>query len=215
MFWKFAAAMLLVAPGSLRADGDQPPRVEFNRQIRPLLSDRCFRCHGPDAHHREAELRLDTVAGARADLGGRHAVVPGKPEDSELFARIASTDDTERMPPSAAGKPLTAEEISLVRRWIAEGAEYQPHWSFIPPRRPSIPPVKDTSSTHGDIDRFVLARMEQEHISPAPDADRGTLIRRLSFDLLGLPPRPADVEAFLQDTDPNAYEKVVDRLLAS
>jgi hypothetical protein len=210
-----AAATLLAIPQQARADGHQLPRVEFNRQIRPLLSDRCFRCHGPDASHREADLRLDTSAGAQADLGGRQAIVAGKPEESELYARIASSDDTERMPPPTAGKPLTATEISLIRRWISEGAEYQPHWSFLPPRRPPVPPVNDPDWPRGAIDQFVLAKLESEHISPAPEADRVTLIRRLSFDLLGLPPRPADVAAFLQDTDRDACDKLVDTMLGS
>jgi mono/diheme cytochrome c family protein len=209
------AAALLATPERVRADGGQLPRVQFNRQIRPLLSDRCFRCHGPDASHREAELRLDTAAGARADLGGRQAIVEGNPEESELFARIASSNDTERMPPPAAGKPLTAAEIALIRRWIAEGAEYQPHWSFIPPTRPPVPPVNETAWPRGAIDQFLLARLEFNRISPAPDADRVTLIRRLSFDLLGLPPRPAEVTAFLQDTDRDAYGKLVERMLES
>jgi hypothetical protein len=210
-----AVAVPLAGLERVYADGDNLPRVEFNRQIRPLLSDRCFRCHGPDANHREADLRLDTADGAQADLGGRQAIVAGNPDESELYARIASTDGAERMPPAAAGKPLTAAEIALVRRWISEGAEYQPHWSFIPPKRAPVPPVKNTDWPRGAIDQFILAKLESADIPPASDADRVTLIRRLSFDLLGLPPRPTDVAAFLQDTGRDAYEKIVEAMLAS
>jgi Protein of unknown function (DUF1549)/Planctomycete cytochrome C len=206
-------AAFLASP--LFADEPQAERVEFNRQIRPILSNRCFRCHGPDANHRKADLRLDTAEGAKADLGDRHAVVPGNSNASELIARILSTDDAERMPPPDAGKPLDAEEISLLRRWIEQGADYQPHWSFTPPCRPPVPQVRLADWPRNDIDRFVLARLEREQVAPAPEADRITLLRRLHFDLLGLPPKPADAHAFLRDTDPRAYEKLVDRLLAS
>lgn len=234
--WAAFAAFLLIIPAT--GAGEREERVDFNRQIRPILSNRCFRCHGPDANHRKADLRLDTAEGVKADLGGRQAVVAGKPDDSELIARIIATDDAERMPPPEAGKPLAADEIALLRRWIDEGAEFQVHWSFTPPRRPHVPPVSNTARpsdkttrsassppqtsslkpqvhVRNDIDRFVLARLERERIAPSAEADRATLIRRVSFDLVGLPPTPAEVEAFVGDPDPRAYETLVERLLSS
>ncbi len=192
-----------------------PERVEFNRDIRPILSDKCFACHGPDANHRKADLRLDTEAGARADLGGHAALVPGKPQESAVIARITSPKRGQRMPPAKSGKELSPREIELIRLWIEQGAVYQPHWSFIPPHRPTLPAVKDTAWPRGDIDRFILARLEANGLKPSPEADRVTLIRRLSFDLTGLPPTPAEVEAFLTDLRRDAYERLVDRLLAS
>jgi hypothetical protein len=191
------------------------PRVEFNRQIRPLLSDRCFRCHGPDARQRKADLRLDVETAAKARRDGDPAIVPGKPDESELIRRVTSEDEAERMPPPGAGKPLTREEISLLRRWIAEGAEYQPLWSFLPPRRPRPPPVRNAGWPHNPIDQFILARLEAEKLVPSRAADKLALVRRVSLDLLGLAPAPADVEAFVRDTDPQAFEQLVDRLLAS
>ena len=191
------------------------PRVEFNRQIRPLLSDRCFRCHGPDARQRKAELRLDTDAGAKTKRDGEPAIVPGKPDDSELIRRITSDDETERMPPAGAGKPLSRDEIGLLRRWVVEGAEYQPLWSFLPPRRPRIPPVRDTAWPRTAIDQFILARLEAENLAPSPTADKVALIRRLSLDLLGLAPATEQVDAFVGDSDQLALDRFVDRLLAS
>jgi hypothetical protein len=189
--------------------------VEFNRDIRPILSDRCFACHGPDANHRKAELRLDTADGAKADLGGRSAVVPGKPDESELFLRISSTDPHERMPPEKAGKPLTAAEIDLFKRWIAQGGAYQAHWSFIPPKRPPVPDVTNKTWPRNEIDRFILARLEQEGISPSPAADAVTLVRRVSFDLGGLPPSAAEVDAFVNNDSVESYNRLVERLLES
>jgi mono/diheme cytochrome c family protein len=203
------------APSIGPARAADAERVEFNRHIRPILADRCFPCHGPDAGKRKARLRLDTDKGARADLGGHSAVVPGKPDDSELLARITSEDKARRMPPVKTGKELSAKEIELLRRWIAQGAAYQPHWSYIPPTRPAVPAVKDKGWPRGDIDRFVLARLEAAGLKPSPQADKIPLVRRLHFDLLGLPPSPKDVEAFLRDDRPDAYERLVDRLLAS
>ncbi|MFN0055582.1 MAG: PSD1 and planctomycete cytochrome C domain-containing protein [Planctomycetales bacterium] len=190
-------------------------QVDFNRQIRPILADRCFRCHGPDAHHRQANLRLDTAEGARVDLGGRRPLVPGQPESSELLQRLTAADDSVRMPPPEAGKPLSTGEISLLRRWIEEGAEYQPHWSFLSPRRPAVPEVRDPHWSRNDIDRFLLSRLEQIGVAPAPPAEKVTLVRRVTFDLTGLPPTPAQVEAFVNDPDPAAFDHFVDRLLES
>jgi len=211
----FLVAVVASPPVTAHADGPAWPKVEFNRDIRAILSDKCFRCHGPDAGHRKAELRLDTAEGATADLGGFRAIAPRKPDESELLLRISTKDETERMPPPGAGEPLSEEEVALFRRWIEQGAEYQPHWSYLPPRRPAVPSVGDDTWPRNDVDRFILSRLEKEGIAPALEADRVTLIRRLSFDLTGLPPRPADVQAFAGDPDPRAYEKLVDRLLAS
>ncbi|REK09497.1 MAG: DUF1553 domain-containing protein [Planctomycetota bacterium] len=184
--------------------------MEFNRDIRPLLSDRCFACHGPDATHREAELRLDQRESATLS-----AIVPGEPESSELVARITSDDADLRMPPADSGKSLSAAEQQLLTRWIAAGAEYEPFWAYVPPRRHPVPAVDDPAWTRSWIDQFILARLSAEGLQPAPEADRITLIRRLSFDLTGLPPTPAEVDAFVADVDPMAYERLVDRLLQS
>src|SRR3954453_8589023 len=194
----------------------QNPTIEFNRDIRPIFSDKCYTCHGPDESKRKSKLRLDTEAGAKVDLGGRFALVPGDVARSELIQRITSHDLSRRMPPQYAGASrLTDREIDLLTRWVAQGASWQKHWSFLPPRRPPLPDVHDSHWGKNEIDRFVLARLEREGLKPSPEADRRTLIRRVSFDLTGLPPTPSEMDAFLQDHSANAYEKVVDRLLAS
>jgi hypothetical protein len=192
-----------------------PAAVEFNRDIRPLLSDRCFSCHGPDAATRKIKLRLDSEAGMSADLGGRRAVTPGQPEQSELIKRITTDNKGLRMPPAYSGFKLSEREIELLKTWVAEGAQWQKHWSWIPPKRPPLPEVKNAAWTRNPIDHFVLARLEREGLSPSPEAGRTALIRRVTLDLTGLPPTPAEVDAFVNDRSPNAYEKVVDRLLAS
>jgi hypothetical protein len=190
--------------------------VDFDRQIRPILSENCFNCHGPDAKERKARLRLDTREGALATLrGGGHAVVPGRSADSALIERVRSDEPGERMPPPRTKKRLTAQQIQLLRRWIDEGAKWSQHWSFIPPQRPPLPALKDTRWPRNNIDRFILARLEAEGLKPAPEADRVTLIRRLTLDLTGLPPTPAEVDSFVADHSQDAYEKVVDRLLES
>jgi hypothetical protein len=189
--------------------------IVFNRDIRPILSDKCFHCHGPDAVARKIKLRLDSEAAAKADLGEHFAIVPGSPEKSELVRRTSSENPAVRMPPPYSGLKLTGEEIALLRRWVASGAQWQKHWSFISPVSPSLPSVALKTWPRNPIDNFVLARLEKEGLRPSPEADRTTLIRRVSLDLTGLPPSPAEVDAFLADTSPNAYERVVDRLLAS
>ncbi len=191
--------------------------IEFNRDIRPILSDQCFACHGPDASKRKTKLRFDTEAGARIDLGkGRFAIVPGDPDHSELVRRIASPETAVRMPPAYTGRdPLKPAEIDRIRRWIAQGARWQPFWSFIPPRRPPAPAVRDEKWVRNPIDRFILARLEREGLHPSAEADKATLLRRVSLDLTGLPPTPSQVDDFLRDDSPAAYSKVVDRLLAS
>ncbi|MFN3486868.1 MAG: DUF1549 domain-containing protein, partial [Planctomycetota bacterium] len=192
-----------------------PSKLDFHRDIRPILSDRCLLCHGPDGKSRTSPLRLDTREGATADLGGYAAVVPGKPEKSELVRRITSRDPAEAMPPPKSGKKLTAREVELLKRWIAEGAAYERHWAFVAPKRPAVPEVKSPAWCRNEIDRFILARLEREGLKPSPEADRETLLRRLSLDLVGLPPTPSELDAFLADRSPDAYEKQVERLLAS
>jgi hypothetical protein len=195
--WRICALLALLAIASPA----QP--IAFNQNIRPILSDHCFTCHGPDAANRQANLRLDLPNGARG-------------LESEILRRIASADDAERMPPPGSGKArLVAPEIELVLRWIAQGMPWQPFWSFIPPQRPALPVIKSTSWPKNPIDRFIVARLERESLRPSPEADKAILIRRVSLDLTGIPPTPAEVDAFLADQSPGAYETVVDRLLAS
>jgi hypothetical protein len=189
--------------------------IDFQREIRPILSDFCFKCHGPDEKARKGKLRLDQRE--HALKGGRSgaALVPGKPADSEMIRRLVSTDESEVMPPPSSRKKLTARQIDLLRRWIAGGARYQMHWAFVPPRRPPLPAVKDTNWARNPIDRFILARLEREGLRPSSPARRETLLRRLSLDLVGLPPAPREVDDFLADPSANAAARVVDRLLAS
>lgn len=179
--------------------------VAFNRDIRPILSDKCFFCHGPDKNQRKADLRLDV----RQNAVEAEAFVPGQPDKSALVERIFSTDPDETMPPADSHKKLSAQEKELLKRWIAEGAQYEGHWSYVPPKKPEVP----TGATA--IDALIGRRLQQIGWQPAAEADRRTLIRRLSFDLLGLPPTPGEVDEFLSDSAPDAYERVVDRMLAS
>jgi len=190
-------------------------RIDFNRDIRPILSDKCFQCHGPDAETRETELRLDMEDSAKADLGGYAAVVNGDPAASELIVRITSSDESERMPPIESGKRLSANQIELLRQWIAEGAVWSPAWSYVPPRRWELPTVIDQQWGRNWIDRFILSRLETEELSPTEQTDAVTLIRRLSFDLTGLPPRPELVARYVADRSEAAYSSIVDELLAS
>jgi hypothetical protein len=198
----------------LAARGDGPAvtagKVDFNRDIRPILSDNCFACHGPDRKQRKADLRLDVHDASLKDV-----LSPGKPADSKLLARLVTKDDSERMPPPKFKKTLTAQQIVLLRRWIEEGATYRVHWSYVAPRRPALPAVKNGAWPRTAVDRFLLARMEAAGLSPSPEADKVTLLRRVTLDLTGLPPTPDEVDAFLADTSADAYTKVVDRLLRS
>jgi hypothetical protein len=184
--------------------------LSYNEHIRPILVENCFGCHGADSAGRKADLRLDQ-RDAAVESG---AIAPGDPDSSVALDRIFSEDPDEVMPPPAVKKTLTAAQKDLLLRWIKEGAEYEPHWSFIPPERPELPVVKDGSWARNPIDRFILARLEQGGLAPAPEADRRTLARRLALDITGLPPEPADVEAFVADARPDAYERLVDSLLA-
>jgi hypothetical protein len=187
------------------------PELEFNRDVRPILAENCFACHGPDSAARKADMRLDR----RDDAIKARAITPGDTEGSEMVARINAKDPKELMPPPATTKKLTQEQKDVLQRWIAGGAAYQPHWSLIAPKRPDLPAVHDTEWARGPVDRFVLATLEASGLRPAPEADRRTLARRLALDLTGLPPEPAVVEAFVDDREPNAYETLVTRFLDS
>jgi Protein of unknown function (DUF1553)/Protein of unknown function (DUF1549)/Concanavalin A-like lectin/glucanases superfamily/Planctomycete cytochrome C len=207
-----AVALMQASPGSAQ----QASAVDFNRDIRPILSDKCFVCHGPDAPAKKIKLRLDSEAGATADLGrGRRAIIPGQPDKSELVKRITHAEPSMRMPLIGSGRTLTKPEIELLTEWIRQGAKWQAHWAFVAPVRPQLPPVKNAAWPKNAIDYFVLARLERDGLQPAPEADRARLLRRVSFDLTGLPPVPKELDDFLKDQSPNAYEKAVDRLLAS
>jgi hypothetical protein len=202
----FALVSLVLAASGAAAD---PPR--YGRDVRPILAEHCFACHGPDSAARKAKLRLDVRDVAVA----KGAVVPGKPDESKLVARVFAADPGEIMPPPKAKKPLTAQEKETLKRWIAAGAEYETHWAFVAPARSPLPAVRNEAWVRNPIDRFVLARLERLGLDPSPEADRTTLIRRLFLDLTGLPPGPRDVEDFLADGSPDAYDKLVARLLAS
>ena len=166
-------------------------RIDFNREIRPILSDMCYKCHGPDAAERKAGLRLDGHAGATARLeSGTNAIVPGKPEESHLIARITTTDPDLVMPPPETGKKLTAAQLDVLTRWIQQGAEYKGHWSFIRPERLPLPAISQENWAANPIDRFVMAKLDKAGLKPSPEADRYTLIRRVTLDLTGLPPTP-------------------------
>jgi hypothetical protein len=206
--------VLFLAPFDVRAESP-PAAVEFNRDIRPILSDNCFQCHGPDQAQRKADLRLDIEEGALALRDGKHALVAGSFQKSELYRRVTAESDDKRMPPPASGKKLTARQIGLLKAWIEQGAKWQKHWAFIPPRLPNPPAVNDSDWMRNPIDAFVLARLEQEGLAPSPEAQRVTLLRRVTLDLTGLPPTPAEIDGFLADRSPDAYEKAVDRLLGS
>jgi hypothetical protein len=188
--------------------------IDFTRDVRPILT-RCFRCHGPDDKARKAGLRLDTRAGATKKLrSGTFAIVPGDPSKGELLARITTDDDTELMPPPRIGPRLSAVEIATLRAWIAAGASYSAHWSYVKPVQHAIPVVSDPRWPNNPIDHFVLARLDREGLKPTPPADRAAILRRVSLDLTGLPPTIEMADAFLSDTRPDAYERMVDRLLA-
>ena len=203
-------AMALFSAG--RVAGEE---IDYARQIRPLLSKNCFSCHGNDAAHRQAHLRLDTRAGAIAERNGSAAVVPGSASKGTLLARITSDDPDVRMPPADADRDLSAEEIALLSRWLEQGAQYATHWAFIGPRQANPPEVEDRSWPRNPVDHFVLSRLESEGLRPTQEPDRYTLIRRLSLDLTGLPPSPDEIHRYVEDESPQAYEDLVDRLLES
>lgn len=211
----FHLIVLLVLTTKISFAAPKPVVIEYNRDIRPILSENCFTCHGADSASRKAKLRLDSFEEATAKReDGPASIIPGKPGESEVVRRIFDTGD-DLMPPEKSHKVLTVAQKDLLKRWIAGGAKYQPHWSFIAPAKAPLPQVKNARWVRNPMDNFVLARLEKEKLKPAPEADRRTLARRLSFDLTGLPPRPEEVEAFVADSSVDAYERLVDHWLAS
>ncbi len=213
-FASLAISLAIAAPCS--AGTPTTRHVNFSRDIRPILSNTCYKCHGPDEQGRKAGLRLDTKAGAYAKLeSGDAAIVPGSSTKSAMYQRLTSRDADVKMPPPDSGKTISAEQIELIKQWIDEGAEFHPHWSFVPPQHPPAPLIKESDEARNPIDRFIVARLEEEGLRPSPEADKTTLIRRVTLDLSGLPPTIREVDSFLSDHSANAYEKLVDRLLAS
>jgi hypothetical protein len=206
--------VLAAAIASTSLFAAEPPvsGIDFDRQVRPILSDNCFQCHGPDEQHRMAGLHFDTKEGAFGKAG---VIVPGDSAHSKMYLKISNPNPAMRMPPTYSGRKLTPEQIDTIKKWIDSGAKWETHWAFLPPKRPEVPSVKDTAWPRNDIDRFVLAKLEGMGLHPAKEADKATLLRRVTFDLTGLPPTQQELNSFLADKSPNAYEKVVDRLLAS
>ncbi|NDA79022.1 MAG: DUF1549 domain-containing protein, partial [Actinobacteria bacterium] len=206
-------ALLLVSLSAFAAED-----LRFNRDIRPILSENCFYCHGQDPKHREAKLRLDVRSEAVAERDGTFAIAPGHPEKSELLKRLLSHDPDEQMPPPDSHRKVSPAQIDLIRRWIAQGAPYEQHWSFLPPERAPAPKVGDANWARQPFDRFVLAKLEGEKLRPSPEARPATWLRRAAFDLTGLPPTPTDIAAFETDVarrGEQAYALAADRLLAS
>jgi len=204
-----ACILFILAPLAVCA---ATPSVDFDRSVRPILSDNCFTCHGPDSTKRMATLHFDTKEGAFSKPG---VIVPGDSAASKMYQRISNPNQAMRMPPLSTGHKLTPVQIETIKQWIDSGAKWETHWAFAPPVRPDLPAVKSESWTRTPIDRFILARLEKEGLTPAPETNKATLLRRVTFDLTGLPPTPAELKNFLADNSSTAYEKVVDRLLAS
>ena len=214
--WLPAAAAVLCLPvlaAWQTPSGPTEKPVDFDRDVRPILSDNCFACHGPEEDGRQGNLRLDTKEGVFANRDGYQIIVPGNSADSRLYKRIRAKQRS--MPPASFGRTLTPKQIELIRLWIDQGAKWESHWSFEPPKRPAIPEVKDKTWSKNAIDNFILAHLETEGLKPSPEADKATLLRRVSLDLTGLPPTPAEVDSFIADHSPDAYEKRVDQLLKS
>jgi len=201
-------------PANILAD-DTARAISFAHDVRPILSEHCYHCHGPDANTREADLRLDLEEYFTQGEESLGIVVAGKPEESELFQRITSSDEDLLMPPVEAKRTLTEKQIETIRRWIESGAKWQQHWAFIKPERPRVPELPDDDWSRNEIDHFILRRLYQEDLEPSPEATKETLIRRVTLDLTGLPPTPDEVDQFLADNRPDAYERLVDRLLKS
>ena len=211
-----AALAALVSAVSAAGRAGQPPAasppLSFNRDIRPILANNCFACHGPDEQKRETDFHFDTKDGMFLEEG---IVVPGQAAKSVLVKKITEPDPKDRMPPPDSGHALTEAQIGMLKRWIDEGARWDTHWAYTAPSATEPPAPARPEWARTPIDRFILARLEREGLRPSPEADKATLLRRLSYDLTGLPPTPADVDAFLADKSPDAYEKRVDALLAS
>ena len=218
------AVLLALAPfvrpaeskvSNVPALGSEVGKIDFSSQIRPIISSKCFACHGPDNEARKANLRLDSLGTATQEHKGRRAIVPGKPEESELLKRLLSHDPDEVMPPPEAKNPVKPTELALLRRWIAQGADYTPHWAWQKPTAVALPRVRNSKWPRNGIDPFILERLEKAGVAPSAEADRPTIARRVAFDLTGLPPEPGLLNAFLNDHRPHAYECFVDQLLAS
>jgi len=209
---RFASFALLCSISAASYLSAAPPAIVFDRQIRPILSDNCFTCHGPDDKRRMAGLHFDTKDGAFSKTG---VIVPGDSANSRMYARISNPNKALRMPPVSSGHNLTPAQIELIKTWIDQGAKWETHWSFVAPERPPAPEVSNPAWAKTPLDRFVMAKLEKEGLKPSPEADKATLLRRVTFDLTGLPPTPAELQAFLADSSAGAYDKVVDRLLAS
>jgi hypothetical protein len=210
--WTLAAVIALGA--SLTARGLEP--LDFNHDVRPILSDNCFKCHGFDDAARKGKLRLDQRATAlKGGKSGDPAIMPGKPDESELVKRIFNKDPDEVMPPKSGKGPLTEAQKNTLKRWVAEGAEYQTHWAFIAPKASALPAVKHAEWARNEIDRLVLAKLEAQGLAPSKEADKYTLVRRLYLDLIGLPPTPEEADAFVKDASPDAYKNLLEKLLAS
>jgi mono/diheme cytochrome c family protein len=194
-------------------------KISYNQHIQPILAENCFACHGPDSSARKAKLRLDRAEFATAPRGDgdlEPAIKPGNPKESPLVERILSTDEEERMPPLESHKQLKPEEIALLQRWVAEGAQYEQHWSLIAPTRPAVPAVALAKRwARNPIDHFIADKLAAAKLKPNREEERGRLLRRVTFDLTGLPPTPEEIGAFIADRSPDAYERVVDRLLAT
>ncbi len=214
---RFAVCFALVLNflGTARAAPARGKTVDFNRDIRPILSENCYQCHGPDENKRKAKLRLDIPEGAYKDLGGYQAIKPKDARASAMWKRVSTKNPDDLMPQGESGKKLKPEQIALLRHWIDQGAKYQGHWSFVPPSQPALPTVSKNYHPRNAIDYFIAAKLESRHLAPSPEAPKETLIRRVTFDLTGLPPTLEEVDDFLADRSPDAYEVLVDRLLKS
>lgn len=214
-----SAALAVVAMDRpVRAEAPVPKEIDFNRDVRSILSNNCYACHGPDKNKRKADLRLDTEQGIRAVLEDRHVTVPGHPEKSELFLRVTTQDPDDRMPDPKSNKKLSNRDIAVLKKWIEQGVAWKGHWAYLKLAKPEVPAQDDAnekSFVKNEVDRFILAKLKENELRPAPEADRATLLRRVSFDLTGLPPTPEEVAAFVNDSSSDAYEKQVDRLMAS
>ena len=226
MFWVFLLAAILFFQSCgaekpaevVLAEKQLPETIDYNLHVKPILSQNCFFCHGPDRNTRKAGLELATSAGALAPLKeteGKHAIVPGNLAKSEVFHRIIATDEALMMPPRSSHRQLTAYDKAVLIRWIEQGAVYKPHWAFIKPQERPVPALQDSRWPRNPIDHFVLQKLQEKKMQPSPPADPETLLRRVTLDLTGLPPTVAEMDAYLADPSPRAYEKVVDRLLAS
>jgi mono/diheme cytochrome c family protein len=215
-----AVSLILLAAGVVFAPAQKatkaPKKIDFNKDIRPILSENCFKCHGPDAKFIKGDLRLSDEKDAKRDRDGEFAILPGNAKDSLVIQRALSKEKFAQMPPPDSGLPrLSAAQVKLLSDWINQGGRYEKHWALVPPKPSELPTVKNHKWVRNDIDRFVLAKMEEKGLKPAPEADRATLLRRAALTLTGLPPTTEELNQFLNDAQPGAYEKAVDRLLAS